>query len=101
MSNEKKVRNSKKTLMRLLGYLAPRWKRIFVVLVATILSTVFTVLGTKAMGDTITIVFNVTYAKLTVTGKKIDIIKVRGMLNLLTRLYILNSLYTFIIQHLM
>ena len=101
MSNEKKVRNSKKTLMRLLGYLAPRWKRIFVVLVATILSTVFTVLGPKVMGDTITIVFNGAYAKLTGTGEGIDFGKVGGMLGLLAGLYILGSLFTFMMQYLM
>src|SRR5690625_6626506 len=101
MSNEKKVRNSNSTLMRLIGYLAPRCNRIFVVLVATILSTVFTVLGPKVMGDTITIVFNGAYAKLTGTGEGIDYGKVGGMLGQLAGLYILGSLLTFMMEYLM
>src|SRR5699024_12478918 len=99
MSNEKKVRNSKKTLMRLLGYLAPRWKRIFVVLVATILSTVFTVLGPKVMGDKISIVFNGAYAILTGNGVGIYFVKIECKRNLLASLTLLSIYFSLVFIH--
>lgn len=88
-------------LMRLLRYLKPRHKRLLVVLVAVILSTLFTVLGPKVMGDTITVVFDGAYAQLTGTGEGIDFVQVGKMLLLLGGLYLFSSLFTFTQQYLM
>src|SRR5699024_600700 len=96
------VKQSKKsTLMRLLRYLAPRRKRLLVVLLATILSTFFTILGPKVMGDTITVIFEGAYAKLTGTGTGINFGRVGQMLLLLGGLYVFSSLFTFVQQYLM
>src|SRR5690625_1463956 len=96
------VKQSKKsTLMRLLQYLRPRRKRLTVVLLATILSTLFTILGPKVMGDTITVVFEGAYAKLTGTGTGIDFTKVSQLLLILGGLYVFSSLFTFLQQYLM
>ena len=94
-------KNNRGTLMRLLGYIAPRSKRLIVVLMATILSTLFTILGPKVMGDTITVVFEGAYAALTGTGAGIDFGKVGQLLLLLGGLYIFSSLFTFLQQYLM
>src|SRR5699024_10964382 len=93
--------SSEKTLLRLLRYLAPRRKRLMIVLLATMLSTMFTILGPKVMGDTITVVFEGAYRQLTGTGTGIDFGKVGQMLLLLGGLYISSSLFTFLQQYLM
>src|SRR5690625_1540462 len=94
-------KNNKGTLMRLLGYLAPRSKRLIVVLIATILSTLFTILGPKVMGDTITVVFEGAYAALTRTFAWTYLSKCCQLSLLLGGLYVLSSLFTFIQQYLM
>ncbi|WP_217586594.1 ABC transporter ATP-binding protein [Lentibacillus saliphilus] len=96
-----KPTQSKATLKRLLRYLAPRRKRLFVVLLATILSTVFAILGPKIMGDTITELFEGAYAKLSGTGTGIDFSKIGQMLALLGALYVFSSLFTLVQQYLM
>src|SRR5690625_6196421 len=93
--------HSKGTLIRLLRYLRPRRKRLTVVLLATILSTLFTILGPKVMGDTITVVFEGAYAKLTGTGTGIDFTKVSQLLLILGGLYVFSSLFTFLQQYLL
>ncbi|MGM8365279.1 ABC transporter ATP-binding protein [Virgibacillus sp. W0181] len=97
----KKPRKSLGILMRLLRYLAPRNKRLIVVLFAVILSTFFTILGPKVMGDTITEVFEGAYAQLTGTGEGIDFVTVGKMLLFLGALYLFSSLFTFVQQYLM
>lgn len=92
---------SMKILMRLVRYLTPQSKRLLVVLVAVILSTLFAILGPKVMGDTITVVFDGAYAKLTGTGTGIDFAKVGKMLLFLGGLYVFSSLFTFLQQYLM
>ena len=101
MTKQKQPEKKKGTLKRLLRYLAPRRKRLFLVLLATILSTVFMILGPKVMGDTITEVFEGAYARLTGTGTGIDFGKVGQMLLFLGALYVFSSLFTFLQQYLM
>src|SRR5699024_3929249 len=102
MSKENRQQGqSIQTLMRLLSYLKPRKKRLFVVLIAVILSTFFTILGPNVMGDTITVVFEGAYAQLTGNGGGIDFTQVGKMLLFLGGLYIFSSLFTFIQQYLM
>lgn len=97
-----KPANFKSTLFRLLKYLAPRKKRLITVLIAVIFSTLFTILGPKIMGDTITVVFEGAYAKLQGTSDTgIDFMKVAKMLLFLGSLYLFSSLFTFIQQYLM
>lgn len=101
MSPKQYSPSRKRTLKRLLGYLAPRKKRIITVFFATILSTVFAVFAPKVMGDTITVVFEGAYRELTGSGAGIDFTKVALMLLLLAGLYAFSSLFTFMQQYLM
>jgi len=96
-----KPKNFKGTFMRLLSYLKPRRKRIFFVFIAAILSTVFMILGPKIMGNTITVVFEGAYAKLTGSGTGIDFTKVAQLLLLLAGLYAFSSLFNFVQQYMM
>src|SRR5690625_415437 len=96
-----KPKNFKGTFMRLLSYLKPRRKRIFFVFIAAILSTVFMILGPKIMGNTITVVFEGAYAKLTGSGTGIDFTKVGQLLLFLAGLYAFSSLFNFVQQYMM
>ena len=101
MSIKQSSPSRKRTLKRLLGYLAPRKKRILIVFFATILSTVFAIFAPKVMGDTITVVFEGAYRELTGSGAGIDFKKVALMLLLLAGLYAFSSLFTLMQQYLM
>ncbi|HLQ96285.1 MAG TPA: ABC transporter ATP-binding protein [Pseudogracilibacillus sp.] len=101
MSSKQYSPSRKRTLKRLLRYLAPRKKRIMTVFFATILSTVFTIFAPKVMGDTITVVFEGAYQQLTGSGEGIDFTKVGLLLLLLAGLYLFSSLFTFMQQFLM
>src|SRR5690625_6306308 len=90
-----KPKNFKITFMRLLYYMKPRRKRIYFVFIAAILSTVFMILGPKIMGNTITVVFEGAYAKLTGSGTGIDFTQVGQLLLFLAGLYAFNSLFNF------
>src|SRR5699024_12359508 len=67
----------------------------------TLFRSLFTILGPKVMGDTITVVFEGAYAKLTGTGTGIDFTKVSQLLLILGGLYVFSSLFTFLQQYLM
>ncbi|MGY0691903.1 ABC transporter ATP-binding protein [Virgibacillus sp. FSP13] len=102
MMQKQKPKDFKGTFRRLLGYLAPRKKRLITVFFAAILGTVFTILGPKVMGNTITVLFDGAYAKLQGTpGAEINFEKIARMLLLLGGLYVFSSLFTFIQQYLM
>lgn len=101
MSSKQYSPSRKRTLKRLLRYLAPRKKRIITVFFATIMSTVFTIFAPKVMGDTITVVFEGAYRQLTGSGEGIDFTKVGLLLLLLAGLYLFSSLFTFMQQFLM
>ncbi|WP_106496416.1 ABC transporter ATP-binding protein [Lentibacillus sp. Marseille-P4043] len=102
MMQKQKPKDFKGTFRRLLGYLVPRKKRLITVFFAAILGTVFTILGPKVMGNTITVLFDGAYAKLQGTpGAEINFGKIARMLLLLGGLYVFSSIFTFIQQYLM
>ena len=73
-----------------------------IVLIAAILGTVFNVLGPAVMGQTITVLFEGTYAKMQgIAGAAIDFLKVGQLLLLLAGLYVFASLFQFIQQYIM
>lgn len=96
-----KPKNFKGTFMRLLGYLKPRRALLIAVFFAAILSTVFSILGPKVMGDTITVLFEGAYTRLQGTGDGIDFAKIAKMLLLLGGLYIFSSIFNFVQQYMM
>lgn len=97
-----KPKDAKGTLRRLLGYLKPRRVRIFWVFIAAILSTAFTIIGPKVMGEAITVLFEGAYAKFSgVPGAEIDFSKIAQLLFWLGGLYVASSLFNLIQQYTM
>ena len=97
-----KPKNFKKTFRRLLMYLKPRKVSLLLVLAAAILGTVFSVIGPKVMGDTITVLFEGAYAKFQgIAGAKIDFSKIGQLLLILAGLYVFSSIFQFVQQYIM
>src|SRR5690625_3789060 len=97
-----KPKNFKKTFRRLLAYLKPRQIGLLFVFIAAILGTVFSVIGPKVMGNTITVLFDGAYAKFQgVPGAAIDFQKVGWLLVLLAGLYVFSSIFQFLQAYIM
>ena len=91
-----KAKNFKGSLLRLLAYLKPfRWK-LSAVLSAAILSTVFSIVSPKILGNATTIMFEGIVAR---TG--IDFAAIRRIVMTLAGLYALSSAFAFVQQYLM
>lgn len=102
MMTGQKAKDFKGTLKRLLGYLKPRRNHLLIVLFAAIMSTIFTIIGPKITGDTITILFEGAYGKFHgIPGAAIDFAKIGQLLLILIGLYIVSSLFSFIQQYTM
>lgn len=97
---EEKPQQFKVSLKRLLSYLKPRRLSLLFVLIAAILGTVFSVIGPKVMGNTITVLFDGVTSKAQ-GGSGIDFSKVGELLLLLGGLYVFSSLFQFIQQYVM
>ncbi|WP_027726291.1 ABC transporter ATP-binding protein [Tuberibacillus calidus] len=97
-----KAKNFKGTLWRLLAYLKPLRLQLSAVLLASILSTIFTIVGPKLTGNAITKIFEGSFAKLKgIPGAAIDFHGIGEILLLIAGLYVLSSLFTYIQQYLM
>ncbi|MFC5587500.1 ABC transporter ATP-binding protein [Sporosarcina soli] len=97
-----KAKDFKGTFRRLIGYLKPRRKHLIAVLFTAILSTVFSVIGPKIMGNAITELFEGAYGKFTgVPGAAIDFAAIGMLLLLLAGLYVISSLFSYIQQYIM
>lgn len=102
MMSGQKAKDFKGALRRLLSYLKPRRNRLIAVFFAAILSTVFSIIGPKVMGDAITELFEGAYGKVTgVPDATIDFGVIGQLLLLLAGLYIFSSLFTYIQQFIM
>ncbi|WP_391206903.1 ABC transporter ATP-binding protein [Psychrobacillus sp. L4] len=102
MMGGQKAKNFKGTFKRLLTYLKPRRNQLIAVFVAAILSTVFSIVGPKIMGNAITELFTGAYAKMTgVPGAAIDFTAIGRLLLLLIALYVISSLFSYIQQYIM
>lgn len=101
-TNPNKVSHWKETFFRLIGYLKPYRMRLFVVLLAAMMSTVFMVLGPKIIGDAVTVIFEGAYGMIAGTpGAGIDFGAVGKILLLLIGLYLASSLFSYIQQFVM
>ncbi|OCT17077.1 ABC transporter [Paenibacillus pectinilyticus] len=97
-----KAKNFKGTLKRLLAYMKPFQISISFVLIAAILSTVFSIISPKLMGNATTKLFEGSMAKLKgVAGAKIDFDAILHIVLILALLYILSATLTFIQQRIM
>lgn len=90
-----KAKDFKGTVKKLIKYLKPYHKIIFIVMFFAILSTIFNIVGPKIQGNAITEIFNGLIAKLTNTGG-IDFKKLGTILLILVGLYVCSALFSYI-----
>jgi len=97
-----KARDFKGTLKRLLGYLKPRRLQLLTVVLTAILSTVFSIVSPKIMGQATTILFNGMMAKARqAPGAKVDFQAIGEIILILAGLYLISSLFSYIQQYIM
>ncbi len=90
-----KAKDFKGTLKKLIKSLGNYKIPMIIIFVFAILSTVFSIIGPKILGNAITEIFNGLIAKITGTGG-IDFGKIAGILITLLILYLLSLLFSFI-----
>lgn len=97
-----KARDFKGTFRRLTRYLKPHTSKLLIVLIAAILSTLFSIVSPKILGDATTILFKGFMAKMQgVPGAGIDFDAIRTIMLWLAGLYLLSSLFAYIQQYVM
>ncbi len=96
-----KAKNFKGTLRRLTGYLAPHRPALIVVVVAGVISTVFSVVGPKMMGLVTTKIFEGYLARAMGSTTGIDFGYVGNMLATLLVLYVVSAAFLYLQQYLM
>ena len=97
-----KAKDFKGTLKRLVRYLSPYKYRLLIVLLAAILSTVFTIFAPKILGKATTKIFEGMMAKMSgIPGAGIDFDYIIHILFILGGLYLFSSLFAFIQQYIM
>ena len=97
-----KAKNFRGTLYRLLGYFRPQKFRLLAVLVAAILSAIFTIVGPKILGLATTKLFEGFVLKLRhVPGASIDFTYIGHILLILLGLYITSAAFGYIQQFIM
>ncbi|AUW93955.1 ABC transporter [Sulfobacillus thermotolerans] len=97
-----KPKNFKSTLMRLLVYFRPYWLRLLLVLIATILGTVFSIISPKIMGDATTDLFDGIRRKLLgMPGGGVNFQQIGHLVWILGGLYLFSSLFNYFQQYVM
>ncbi len=97
-----KPKDFKGTGRRLLGYLRPYRLQLILVLLAAVLSTLFSIVGPKIMGQATTKLFEGLMARFRgVPGAAIDFGYIGQILTVLAGLYIISSLFSYLQQYLM
>nr|WP_227551768.1 ABC transporter ATP-binding protein [Metabacillus sediminilitoris] len=91
-----KPKDFKKTFKRLVGYLKPWKNRMILVVITAILSTLFSVVSPKLLGDATSSIF----ASFT-TRTSIDFAFIGNLLLLLVGLYFISSLFAYVQQYVM
>lgn len=95
-----KVKDLKGTLKRLVSYIKPYLFTLFIVLLLTIASNIFAILSPKILGNATTLLFNGEMAILRKEpGAAIDFAGLLKILELLTLLYALSSLFSYFQQY--
>ncbi|WP_339852667.1 ABC transporter ATP-binding protein [Paenibacillus sp. FSL W7-1088] len=99
---DKKARVFKGTLRRLLRYLRPYRIQLFIVFIAAIASTVFSIYSPKVIGNATTELFEGAYGKLMgVPEAAIDFGYINDILLLLGCLYLLSAVFSYVQQYIM
>lgn len=97
-----KAKDFKGTLKRLIRYLVPYKYSLLTVLIAAILSTIFTIVGPKILGKATTKIFEGIMMKVKgVPGAGIDFEYIFNIILVLIGLYLFSSLFSFIQQYIM
>jgi ATP-binding cassette, subfamily B, multidrug efflux pump len=97
-----KAKNFKGTLFRLIGYFRPYRLRLLIVLLASVLSTAFSIVSPKLIGNAITTLFDGLMLKMKgVPGAHVDFSSIWQIILILAGLYILSSLFTYVVQYVM
>lgn len=97
-----KAKDFKGTLKRLLGYLKPRKYPLIAVFVMAILSTVFSILAPKIMGDATTKLFEGAMERMNgVAGAAIDFAYIWNIIVVLIGLYAFSSIFGYFQQYMM
>ncbi len=90
------------SLKRLSSYLAPKKWKILIVFLFAIISTVFTILGPKILGQATDEIFKGVMARLKHTpGAGIDFTRIAHIVLILLGIYALSALFNFFMQYLM
>ena len=96
-----KPKDFKGTVKRLAGYLRPyRW-RLLLVLIATILSNVFSILSPRIMGQATTTLFDGMMNRLQGTGLGVDFAAIGRILIMLGSVYAFSTIFSYIQQMVM
>ncbi|MCZ8512257.1 ABC transporter ATP-binding protein [Paenibacillus filicis] len=97
-----KAKDFKGTLKRLAGFLKPHRAKLAAVLLAAVLSTVFSIVSPKIMGQATTKLFEGLMMKWKgVPGAEIDFTYILDIILLLAALYIISAIFSYIQQYMM
>jgi ATP-binding cassette subfamily B protein len=97
-----KAKDFKGTFRRLVGYLRPYRFRLLTVLLTAILSTIFSIISPKLMGNATTKLFEGIMGKMNgVPGAGIDFDYILQIVLILLGLYLLSAVFGYIMQYLM
>ncbi len=97
-----KAKDFRGTLIRLLGYFMPHKYRLLAVIVAAVLSTIFTIVGPKILGLATTKLFQGIVLKMEgVPGAGVDFTYIAHILLILAGLYIISAVFNYIQQYMM
>ncbi|MDF2669096.1 MAG: transporter related protein [Paenibacillus sp.] len=97
-----KAKDFKGTLRRLIGYLRPYRFRLLTVLLTAVLSTIFSIISPKLMGNATTKLFEgIMGMKNGVPGASIDFDYILQIVIILLGLYLLSAIFSYVMQYLM
>ncbi|WP_218090293.1 ABC transporter ATP-binding protein [Paenibacillus solanacearum] len=97
-----KAKDAKRSFRRLLGYLKPFRPQLIAVLITAVLSTVFSIVSPKIMGQATTVMFEGLMAKFGGDAHAaIDFARIFDIVLVLIVLYLFSSLFAYIQQYLM
>lgn len=99
--DKKKEVSFTKTMKRLLDYASGDKLNVLIVLIFSIASTIFAIIGPKIMGNATTEIFNGLISKIRDGGQGIDFSKLLKIIFILTILYIISTVFSYAQSYIM
>lgn len=99
--DKKKEVSFTKTMKRLLDYASGDKLNVLIVLIFSITSTIFAIIGPKIMGNATTEIFNGLISKIRDGGQGIDFSKLLKIIFILTILYIISTVFSYAQSYIM